>query len=156
MGTHEKVVARRGDRVDVTGTSTSTGTSTGTGTGTGTVGGGDRDRGFGGEDLHVEAARARRWSGAGLLLIGALALVRAHLAAQPPPDVWTLGESIPLDIESLAGEDFRLLPGVGPVLAGRLEAARVAAGGRLQPGDLHTVPGVGPTLRGRWQALRTH
>jgi len=106
-------------------------------------------------DRAAEAERARRWSGVGLLAIGVLALVRAHVAALPAPDLWTLGEPLALDIEALQGQDFRLLPGVGPVLEARLEAARIAAGGRLLPGDLHGVAGVGPALRGRWQALRS-
>ena len=97
----------------------------------------------------------QRWSGAGLLLIGVLALVRAWEAARPPPDPRTLGQPIALDVEALQGEDFRLLPGVGPVLAARLEAARVAAGGRLAGRDLLRVAGVGPSLRARWESLRS-
>jgi hypothetical protein len=102
-----------------------------------------------------EASSARRWSGSGLLLIGVLALVRAHLAARPPPDPWDLGEPIALEIEALQGADFRLLPGVGPALQERLEEARIAAGGQLHPADLHAVRGVGPSLRSRWESLRT-
>jgi hypothetical protein len=80
--------------------------------------------------------------------------VRAWWLAAPAPDPRTLGEPIPLEIEALSGDGFRLLPGVGPVLAARLEAARVAAGGRLTQADLLRVPGVGPSLRARWAALR--
>jgi predicted flap endonuclease-1-like 5' DNA nuclease len=94
-------------------------------------------------------------SGRGLLLIGVLALARAWWLSAPAPDPRALGERIPLEVEALAGEDFRLLPGVGPVLAERLERARVAAGGRLAPADLSRVSGVGPSLRARWAALRT-
>jgi hypothetical protein len=57
-------------------------------------------------------------------------------------------------VEDLRGAEFRLLPGVGPVLAERLEAARVAAGGRLLPERVQDVPGVGPALAARWAALR--
>jgi hypothetical protein len=93
--------------------------------------------------------------GTGLLVIALLALARAAVLARPPPDPRTLGRPIALDIEALRGEDFRLLPGVGPVLAARLEAARVAAGGRLAEQDLAHVPGAGPTLRARWERLRS-
>jgi hypothetical protein len=104
--------------------------------------------------------RAQRpWEGAGLLLVGLLALGRAHVAAlalaRAPPDPATLGEAIALDVEALQGADFRLLPGVGPVLAARLEEARRAAGGTLHPADLRSIPGVGPSLRRRWEALRS-
>jgi len=98
---------------------------------------------------------APRPLGAGLLLIGALAVVRAWMAAAPPPSAWTAGEVINLDVESLSGEDFRLLPGVGEALAQRLEAARVAAGGTLTESDVSRVSGVGPSLRRRWSALRS-
>jgi hypothetical protein len=40
------------------------------------------------------------------------------------------------------------------VLAERLEAARVAAGGQLTRRQLTAVPGVGPALLERWDALR--
>ena len=99
------------------------------------------------------AARARsgRSVGWGLMAIGALAVVRAWLAAAPPPAPVRVGTRIELSIEALAGDEFRLLPGVGPVLAGRLEAARLAAGGRLREQDLDAIPGIGPALRERWR-----
>ncbi len=89
-----------------------------------------------------------------------MALVRAWIAAAPPTDPWEAGTPIALDIEELSGDDFRLLPGVGPVLAERLETARQEAarsrpGGRLTPAELERVPGVGPSLLRRWAALRT-
>jgi hypothetical protein len=90
--------------------------------------------------------------GPALLLLGALALLRSWSATAPPPAAWQAGETVPLRIEQLRGEEFRLLPGVGPALAARLEAARVAVG-RLDPVDPH-VSGVGPALRAKWAALR--
>ncbi|HEX5009673.1 MAG TPA: hypothetical protein VFY71_04670 [Planctomycetota bacterium] len=89
-----------------------------------------------------------------LLLLGLLALVRAWVVGAPPPAAWQSGEPVPLRLEDLRGAEFRLLPGVGPVLAERLEAARVAAGGRLLPERVQEVPGVGPALAARWAALR--
>jgi hypothetical protein len=93
--------------------------------------------------------------GVALLALGALAVVRALVLSAPPVAAWEAGTSVPLRVEDLAGADeFRLLPGAGPVLAERLEAARLAAGGRLQPERLAEVPGVGPALLARWRALR--
>jgi len=89
-----------------------------------------------------------------LLVLGVVALVRACVAATPAPAAWEAGEAVPLRLEHLRGDEFRLLPGVGPVLAERLEAARVAAGGSLLPERVQDVPGVGPALAGRWAALR--
>jgi predicted flap endonuclease-1-like 5' DNA nuclease len=95
--------------------------------------------------------RARRDPyGPALLLLGVLALGRAWVLSAPPLTVGEVGEPVPLDPYALSGDEFRLLPGVGPVLAGRLEAARVAAGGRLTPAALRAVSGVGPALLRRW------
>lgn len=92
--------------------------------------------------------------GCALVFLGVLGLVRAWLVAAPPPSPWEAGEAVPLRVEALAGDEFRLLPGVGEVLAERLEAARTAAGGRLTEDALARVSGVGPALRKRWAALR--
>jgi hypothetical protein len=90
---------------------------------------------------------------AALLFLGVIALWRACVTGLPPPAAWQAGEAVPLRLQDLRGADFRLLPGVGPVLAERLEAARVAAGGRLLPERVQDVPGVGPVLAARWAAL---
>lgn len=90
----------------------------------------------------------------GLLVLGVLALVAALVRGPGPVPADQVGEVVPLVLEDLRGEAFRLLPGVGPVLAARLEDARVAAGGRLDPGDARRVHGVGEVLSARWQALR--
>jgi|GEM_PF-3551475 len=76
------------------------------------------------------------------------------MLSAPPVAASQVGTPVPLRIEDLAGDEFRLLPGVGPVLAERLEAARVAAGGRLPPERQLAVPGVGPALLAKWSALR--
>jgi hypothetical protein len=99
--------------------------------------------------------RQRQQRGAGLVVLGLLALVQAWRGASPPLRPEDVGVPIALEIEALEGAAFRLLPGVGPVLAARLEAARQAAGGRLDERALAAVPGVGPSLRARWAALRT-
>ena len=98
--------------------------------------------------------RSAHRGGPALLLLGSVALVRACVVSAPPPEPWQVGTPVPLRVEDLRGDEFRLLPGVGPVLAGRLETARLAAGGRLRPEQLRDVPGVGPILAARWAALR--
>jgi hypothetical protein len=99
-------------------------------------------------------ARASRRDpyGPALLLLGVLALGRAWVLSAPPLSIDQVGEPVRLDPYALSGDDFRLLPGVGPVLAGRLEAARVAAGGRLTRAALRAVSGVGPALMERWNS----
>jgi hypothetical protein len=64
--------------------------------------------------------------GWGLVAVGAMALVRAWLAAEPPPLAHRIGAGVELRLDALQGDEFRLLPGVGPVLAG---AWRPRAGG---------------------------
>lgn len=91
--------------------------------------------------------------GRALLLLGLLAGLRAALVPPQPPEWVVLAEPVPLVLEQLAGEEYRLLPGVGPVLAERLEAARRAAGGVLDPEAAAGVTGVGPVLLARWAAL---
>lgn len=91
--------------------------------------------------------------GRALLLLGLAAGLRAALVPTQPPEWSVLIEPVALVLEELAGEEFRLLPGVGPVLAERLEAARLAAGGRLDPDGAAGVSGIGPTLLARWAAL---
>lgn len=89
-------------------------------------------------------------TGRALLLLGLLALLRAACFPGTPAR-WELAvEPCSMRLEDLAGERFRLLPGVGPVLAGRLESARRASGGRLDAAAAARVPGVGPSLLARW------
>ncbi len=98
--------------------------------------------------------RERPDPGPALVALGLLAIVRAWVVSAPPPAPWEAGTPVPLRVEDLRGDEFRLLPGVGPVLAERLEAARAVAGGRLSAEQLDEVAGVGPVLLARWQALR--
>jgi len=98
-------------------------------------------------------ARSFPRGAAALLFLGVLSLLRACVSGLPPPAAWRAGEAVPLRLSALQGAEFRLLPGVGPVLAERLEAARLAAGGQLLPERVQDVPGVGPALAARWAAL---
>ncbi|MGQ0553178.1 MAG: hypothetical protein ACT4PU_08145 [Planctomycetota bacterium] len=88
-----------------------------------------------------------------MLLLALLALVRAHSVSAVPPAAWEVGEPVPLRLAELRGASFRLLPGVGPALAERLEAARLAAGGALNEASLDAVRGVGPALLRQWEPL---
>lgn len=112
-------------------------------------GGGDGTRSGG----QVEVGAPRRTHGPGLVLLGLLALGRAACPGARDVPAALAGRPLDLSVDGLAGDEFRLLPGVGPSLAARLEAARVAAGGRLDPARLEQVPGVGPVLAARWRAL---
>lgn len=97
---------------------------------------------------------AQSRSGRGLVLLGSVALLRAACTGPDAVPPGVAGEIVELRLESLAGAEFRLLPGVGPVLAARLEAARVAAGGRLDEAAAAEVKGVGESLLARWRTLR--
>lgn len=111
-------------------------------------------------DVTLGRANRRRGMGArdrGLLLVGVVAVARALWVGDGSLRVVPAslaGEGVPLRVERLAGPEWRLLPGVGPVLAGRLERARLAAGGSLSEVQAEAVPGVGPALIARWRALR--
>ncbi len=89
-----------------------------------------------------------------LLALGLVALLRVAMAAVLAGAASERPGAV-LDVrpEVLSGAAFRLWPGVGPALAGRLEVARVAAGGVLTVEDLRAVSGVGPGLMERWGPL---
>lgn len=91
--------------------------------------------------------------GPALILIGLVALLRAACSGVGLVAPERVGAPIDLRLQALSGNDFRLLPGVGPVMGSRLEAARRRAGGVLAPADLDQVPGLGPVTRARWEAL---
>lgn len=60
----------------------------------------------------------------------------------------------PLAFLSTAPTDsLDLLPGIGPVLAGRIIDARRARGGFASWNDVLAIKGVGPATIARWRAL---
>ena len=90
-----------------------------------------------------------------LLLLGLLAVVRAAWpsSAYLPPE--RAGPAVSIRLETLAGPAFRLLPGVGPVLAERLEQARSETAGPFDERAAGEVRGIGPALLARWAELRS-
>lgn len=52
---------------------------------------------------------------------------------------------VPLDINSMSAADFDRLPGVGPVMAGRIIEFRQNNGGKLRVEDLLAIEGIGET-----------
>ena len=89
-----------------------------------------------------------------MVLLGLMALLCDAWPSGGRMPAAEAGEPIPIRLEELRGPAYRLLPGVGPVLAERLESARVAAGGVLDAAAAAAVRGVGPTLLARWAVLR--
>jgi len=59
----------------------------------------------------------------------------------------------PLPINSCSLDSLMLLPGVGPVLAARLDAARLAGVVFCNAEDLRRVKGIGPALSARLDSL---
>lgn len=59
----------------------------------------------------------------------------------------------PLPINTCSRDSLTLLPGVGPVLAERIDEARRRQGGFASLDDLRTVKGIGPVLAARLESL---
>jgi len=80
-----------------------------------------------GADLTVK----RRLDGTAMVTFGSM----------PTGEKLVLG--IPLDINCMSTSDFVLLPGVGPVMAGRIIEYRQNNGGNMKIEDLLAVEGIG-------------
>jgi predicted flap endonuclease-1-like 5' DNA nuclease len=63
------------------------------------------------------------------------------------------GLAAPLPINTCSRDSLILLPGVGPVLAGRIDDVRRQGVCFLTPADLQQVKGIGPTLASRLESL---
>ena len=63
------------------------------------------------------------------------------------------GASAPLDLNAATQEGLDALPGVGPVLAGRILAWRTAHGRFTTVDELGEVPGIGPKALERLRPL---
>ena len=92
--------------------------------------------------------------GRALMVIGLVALCRASCVDLEAPRASAVGEPVEIQLDQLSGDGWRLLPGVGEVLASRLEQARVEAGGHLDEQAIDRVPGVGPQLLTRWLRMQ--
>ena len=93
-------------------------------------------------------------NGRAIVLLGLIAVVRVGCSGAVEPTAASVGEPLSLELADLAGDELRLLPGIGPVLAERLEAARSAAGGTLDEATCLAVPGIGKGLLARWRRLQ--
>ena len=69
-----------------------------------------------------------------------------------PPPAFRPGAAI-LDLNRASSHELESLPGVGPVLAGRIVTHRARHGPFRRPEELMAVRGIGPRLFGR---LRPH
>jgi competence protein ComEA len=97
------------------------------------------------------AARVAPDSTAALLVAVPPVLPRAQRTQALPPASF---QNDPLSYLSHAPADsLDLLPGIGPVLAGRIVDARRARGGFSSWKEVLDVKGVGPRLVARWQSL---
>ena len=67
---------------------------------------------------------------------------RCQLARMSGPQLLTLG--LALDLNKATREDLEALPGIGPVLAGRILAYREAHGPFRRVEELEQVSGIGP------------
>lgn len=74
------------------------------------------------------------------------------LPEPPPPPAPKGPPAGPLDINACHPDSLLLLPGVGPVLAGRIAAAR-AERPFAGPEDLERVKGIGPRTRAKLAPL---
>lgn len=73
----------------------------------------------------------------------AAATVRARAPGSPK------GSPVPLDPNRAPPDSLQLLPGVGPVMAGRIVAAREQGTVFRQPEDLLAIKGIGPATLAR-------
>ena len=78
-------------------------------------------------------------------------LPRTKRASSEPPPAFVLDALAFLSRAPLDSLD--LLPGIGPVLAGRIIEARRAHDGFTSWDDVLAVKGIGPRLIARWRAL---
>lgn len=73
--------------------------------------------------------------------------------APSPPATPAPGPARAVDLNRAGPAELDALPGIGPVLAGRIVAHRAAHGPFREPEDLLAVPGIGPRLFERLQPL---
>jgi competence ComEA-like helix-hairpin-helix protein len=79
------------------------------------------------------------------------AAVRNASARPPKPD----GPALPIDLNRASAADLTRLPGIGPVLAARIVAARDAHGPFASVDDLRRVSGLGSAKLSSFRELVT-
>jgi competence ComEA-like helix-hairpin-helix protein len=79
-----------------------------------------------------------------LVLLALLSLFSAWVRWQPAAWVWPGPENAQLELNQASAAEWAALPGIGPVLAGRIVAWREQHGGFRSPEDLLAVKGLGP------------
>jgi competence ComEA-like helix-hairpin-helix protein len=88
-----------------------------------------------------------------------VALPETVRATSPPPATLSLPAARGaagagrLDLNRATAAELQEVPGIGPVLAGRILLRRDSLGGFRDWADVDAVPGVGPALLARLQAL---
>ena len=80
-----------------------------------------------------------------------LAAASASAAGEEEPAKPVLTD--PLPINTCSADSLTLLPGVGPVLAGRIDGVRMAGVVFRKAEDLEQVKGIGPALSARLAPL---
>ncbi len=76
----------------------------------------------------------------------------ASLSSTAPPIASPAGV-FPVDLNRAGAAELDALPGIGPVLAGRILQHRAAHGPFRDPAELLAVPGIGPRLFARLRPL---
>lgn len=99
-----------------------------------------------GDAMDPALAGSRPGSGPGQ---AAAAAPAAAKAAKPRPAAGGKRPPSPLDPNTASLDSLQMLPGVGPVLAARIVAAREGGQAFRGPGDLLAVKGIGPASLAR-------
>jgi len=97
------------------------------------------------EVLALAGAPETAWAGEDPVPSGSWLVVGQWEVARlkaPPAERLLLG--LPLDVNAVTVSELTLLPGIGPVLAQRIVAARKEKGPFQELDDLLAVPGLGP------------
>ncbi len=79
----------------------------------------------------------------------------AAAPASPAPPASTAPAPAPVDLNTADARALDALPGIGPVLAGRIVAQRAAHGPYRSADELLAVPGIGPRLLERLRPFVT-
>ena len=97
------------------------------------------------EVLTLVGAPETAWAGEDPVPSGSWLVVgQGKVARLKAPAAERLLLGLPLDVNAATASELTLLPGIGPVLAQRIVAARNERGAFRELDDLLAVPGLGP------------